>query len=85
MVLYFPDENGEYFVRLKSLVEETYATNNNTKVILIAHSMGGPMCLHFLHGQDQKWKDKYIQSMITLSGAWGGSVKAIKVFAVGNF
>lgn len=79
-----PNENGEYFVRLKSLVEETYTMNNNTKVILIAHSMGGPMCLHFLHMQKQKWKDKYIQSMITLSGAWGGSMKAVKVFAIGD-
>ncbi|XP_054282894.1 phospholipase A2 group XV-like [Macrosteles quadrilineatus] len=79
-----PNENQEFFVKLKALVEETYKTNNNTPVVLLAHSMGGPMSLYFLHQQSQKWKDQYIRAMITLSGAWGGSVKAIKVYAVGD-
>lgn len=51
--------------------------------MLIAHSMGGPMTLHFLHLQTQEWKDKYIKCLLTLCGAWGGSVKAVKVFAIG--
>ena len=58
--------------------------NNNAPVTLIAHSMGGPMSLIFLQRQNQKWKDKYINSMITLAGVWGGSVKALKVFAIGK-
>ncbi|KAL2712609.1 group XV phospholipase A2-like [Vespula squamosa] len=79
-----PNENGEYFVKLKSLIEETYSINNNMSVTLIAHSMGGPMTLIFLQSQSQSWKDKYINSLITLAGVWGGSVKAIKVFAIGD-
>ncbi|XP_043670002.1 phospholipase A2 group XV-like isoform X1 [Vespula pensylvanica] len=79
-----PNENGEYFVKLKSLVEETYSINNNMPITLIAHSMGGPMALIFLQSQSQTWKDKYINSLITLAGVWGGSVKAIKVFAIGD-
>lgn len=58
--------------------------NGGTSVTLIAHSMGAPMCLHFLQTMDQKWKDKYISKLITLAGAWGGSVKAVKVYAVGE-
>lgn len=45
--------------------------------------MGGPMTLIFLQRQSQKWKDKYINCLITLAAVWGGSVKALKVFAVG--
>lgn len=78
------DENGDYFARLKALVEETYRINDNHPVIILAHSMGGPMSLHFLHIQSKAWKDQYIRALVTLSGAWGGSVKALKVYAVGK-
>ncbi|KAG7201541.1 hypothetical protein KM043_004292 [Ampulex compressa] len=79
-----PSENEEFFVKLKVLVEETYLMNNNTPVTLIAHSMGGPMSLIFLQRQSLKWKQKYINTLITLAGVWGGSVKALKVFAIGD-
>ncbi|KZC12915.1 PREDICTED: group XV phospholipase A2-like [Dufourea novaeangliae] len=79
-----PNENEEFFNKLKELVEETYYTNKQTPVTLIAHSMGGPMTLIFLQRQNQKWKDTYISSLITLSAVWGGSVKALKVFAIGD-
>ncbi|XP_014215443.1 group XV phospholipase A2-like [Copidosoma floridanum] len=79
-----PNENEEYFILLKALIEETYTNNNNSAVTLIAHSMGGPMSLLFLQRQTQLWKNKYISSLITLAGAWGGSVKALKVFAIGD-
>lgn len=79
-----PSESEEFFAKLKILVEETYAMNNNTPVTLLAHSMGGPMTLIMLQRQSQKWKDKFINSFITLSAVWAGSVKAIKVFAIGD-
>lgn len=58
--------------------------NNNVPVTLVAHSMGGPMTLIMLQRQSQKWKDKYINTLVTLSAVWAGSVKAIKVFAIGK-
>ena len=70
-------------MKLKELVEETYIINGAEPVTLIAHSMGGPMALIFLQRQSQKWKNQYINSLITLGGVWGGSVKALKVFAIG--
>ncbi|KAL6266778.1 hypothetical protein P5V15_003612 [Pogonomyrmex californicus] len=79
-----PSESEEFFTKLKTLVEETYIMNNNTPVTLLAHSMGGPMTLIMLQRQSQKWKDKYINALITLSAVWAGSVKAIKVFAIGD-
>ncbi|ERL85318.1 phospholipase A2 group XV [Dendroctonus ponderosae] len=79
-----PNENQDYFVQLKKLIEDTYEANNQTSVMLIVHSMGGPMSLFFLNQQAQSWKDKYIKRLVALSGAWGGSVKAIKVYAMGD-
>nr|XP_012151510.1 PREDICTED: group XV phospholipase A2-like isoform X2 [Megachile rotundata] len=79
-----PNENEEFFIKLKELVEETYNMNKQTPVTLLAHSMGGPMTLIFLQRQSQGWKDKYINCLITLSAVWGGSVKALKVFAIGD-
>ncbi|XP_043467328.1 phospholipase A2 group XV-like isoform X1 [Leptopilina heterotoma] len=79
-----PNESEEFFVKLKLLIEETYTINSNAPVTLIAHSMGAPMSLIFLQRQTKKWKDKYLSSLITLAGVWGGSVKALKVFAVGD-
>lgn len=69
---------------MKTLVEDTYERADNQSVTLLVHSMGGPMSLHFLQQQDQKWKDKYIARIISLAGAWAGSAKAVKVFAVGD-
>ena len=43
------------------------------------------MMLYFLsHYVDQAWKDKYIRCQISLSGVLGGTVRAVKVFALGD-
>jgi len=65
-------------------VEETYEQNNKTPITFIAHSMGAPMSLVFLQQQTKEWKSKYIARMITLAGAWAGSAKAVKVYAIGD-
>ncbi|GAB0093285.1 phospholipase A2 group XV [Sergentomyia squamirostris] len=79
-----PNENTQWFVDLKTLIEETYTLNDKQPVTLVAHSMGGPMSLIFLQQQTREWKSKYIARMVTLAGAWAGSAKAVKVFAIGD-
>ncbi|KAM3957550.1 lysosomal phospholipase A and acyltransferase [Aphomia sociella] len=79
-----PNENADFFVKLKTLVEETYTMNNKTAVTLLVHSMGGSMALHFLRLQTQSWKDQYIKRLVSLATPWGGSMKAVKVFAIGD-
>lgn len=69
---------------MKTLVEETYENADKQPVTFIVHSMGGPMSLVFLQQQAQSWKDKYIARIISLAGAWAGSAKAVKVFAIGD-
>jgi len=64
-------------------VETTYEANGQKKVILLCHSMGSIMMLHLLQNKPQAWKDKYIRALVTLSGVWGGTVRALKVFLLG--
>lgn len=69
---------------MKTLVEETYVLAGNASVTLVVHSMGGPMSLVFLQQMPTSWKDRYIARIISLAGAWAGSAKAVKVFAIGD-
>ncbi|KAF6214997.1 hypothetical protein GE061_009745 [Apolygus lucorum] len=78
-------ESREYFNKLKILVEDTYKINGNKQVVLVTHSYGGTMVLSFLRAQTQKWKDKYIKSMISLAGVIGGSVMTIKEYILGDW
>lgn len=71
-------------MKLKALVEETYDMNNQSAVTLMVHSMGGSMALHFLRGQSQDWKNRYVRRLVSLSTPWGGAVKALKAFAIGE-
>lgn len=79
-----PNELEDYYTNLTKLVEETYNMNNNTRVVLLAHSLGNLVILYFLNHQNQEWKDKYIRSFITLGAPWGGSVKALRMIASGD-
>lgn len=58
---------------------------NNTRVTLIAHSMGAPTSLYFLTKYvDQQWKDTYLKVYVTVSGVWRGAAKALKAMASGD-
>ena len=46
--------------------------------------MGSIMTLYFLNHQTQVWKDKYVRSFISIAGVWGGTARAVKVFALGD-
>lgn len=79
-----PSEQSQYFIDLKKLVEDTYERNSKSPVTFITHSMGSPMTLVFLHQQTTEWRRKYVKRQISLAGAWAGSMKAVKVFAMGD-
>ncbi|GFR74991.1 group XV phospholipase A2-like [Elysia marginata] len=79
-----PNELGQYYKDLQKLIEDTYVLNNHTKCVVISHSMGNPVFLYFLNHQPQAWKDKYIQSFVSLAGVWAGTTKVLKVYASGD-
>ena len=72
-----PHEFGDDFERLKALIEETFAINDNTSVHLVALSEGCPFITLFLNTMPQSWKDRYVSSVIHLSGVWLGSPMAL--------
>lgn len=69
---------------MKVLIEETYQINDYQSTILLGHSLGGLIALQFLNRQTQEWKDKYIRFFIALSPSWGGTVKALEAYLLGN-
>lgn len=79
-----PNELDDYYKDLTTLIECTFADNNNTKVVVISHSLGSLVILYYLNHRSQEWKDKYIRSFITMAAPWGGSVKAMKLIASGD-
>ncbi|XP_077066603.1 phosphatidylcholine-sterol acyltransferase [Siphateles boraxobius] len=78
-----PNEQEEYFSRLKSLVEEMH-DEYKQPVYLLGHSMGNNYILYFLNQQTQDWKDHYIKGFISLGAPWAGAVKPLRVLASGE-
>ncbi|MBN3315171.1 LCAT acyltransferase, partial [Atractosteus spatula] len=78
-----PNEQEEYFAKLKELVEQMYSEYQQP-VYLLGHSMGSNYILYFLNEQPQHWKDRYIKGFISLGAPWGGAVKPLRVLASGE-
>lgn len=71
--------------KLKSLIEETSASNGNQSVAVVSLSMGSPYFLAFLNNiVDQDWKDQYMHSFTSMSGVFGGSSAAIPALLGGD-
>ncbi|CDQ59514.1 unnamed protein product [Oncorhynchus mykiss] len=78
-----PNEQDEYFARLKKLVEDMNEEYQQP-IYLLGHSMGSNYVLYFLYQQTQAWKDQYIKGFISLCAPWGGAVKPLPVLASGT-
>ncbi|XP_076447791.1 lysosomal phospholipase A and acyltransferase-like [Babylonia areolata] len=80
-----PNEMQEFFNKTKRLIEDTYARNGNSSVVVVAHSMGNPVMLYFYnHVVSQDWKDRHVRSHVALSAPWGGAIKALKLMCSGE-
>jgi lysophospholipase-3 len=76
---------SSYFDRLKLLVEETYALNGDAAVVLVSHSMGGPVAHAFLSREvSSEWKAKYIRGFIPFSPPFGGAVSTVEALVSGD-
>lgn len=72
-----PSSLGDYYVGLQSVIENAYYTNNNTRVAVVAHSMGTMMFLTMLQKMPQAWKDKFIKNFIAISPPWTGAFEGV--------
>ncbi len=69
---------------LINLVKDTYKRNGNTKVTLVAHSMGCLVSLEFLNKiTTQEWKDKHMHAFFALAGAWDGGIPTLQLVTSG--
>ena len=69
---------------MQGVVEEMYEQNNQTKVTIVVHSMGGPVSLYFLNNiVTQAWKDQYVHAYVPLSGAWDGGALMVEALLSG--
>ncbi|KAK2951236.1 putative Phosphatidylcholine-sterol acyltransferase [Blattamonas nauphoetae] len=60
--------------RLKELVERAYNLNRK-KVVLVAHSCGGPLSQQFLNTfVTEEWKAKHISQLICVNCPFGGAI-----------
>ncbi len=80
-----PNELDDLFKDLTNLLIDTYKTNNETKVILVGHSMGNPILLYWLNNYlTQDMKDKYIRAFVSVAPVFGGAVKTLRLMASGD-
>lgn len=80
-----PQQLGEYFHKLKALIETAQVkTKGNVPVTLVCHSMGCTHLYIFLKDQSSHWRKTRIRKLIALSSPWGGSFKALKALIVGD-
>ncbi|XP_065841022.1 lysosomal phospholipase A and acyltransferase-like [Oscarella lobularis] len=79
-----PVDRPEYFTQLRLLIEDTYKTNGNRKVTLVAHSLGCLQTLYFLNDVvADSWKSLYVASFIPIAGPWAGAANSMRGYASG--
>ena len=52
--------------------------------MIVGHSLGGNYAYLFVRRQQQVWKDKYIQSLVTIAAPLGGAGAAVHTLAAGD-
>ncbi|XP_076819987.1 lysosomal phospholipase A and acyltransferase-like [Clavelina lepadiformis] len=79
-----PYQHGDFFKNLTSLIEKAYYSNNNQKVVILGHSMGNMFIYYMLQRKSPAWKDKFVDSFVSISSPYLGSVKAVKALTSGE-
>ena len=78
--------NDKWANDMKNLIEKAYETNNQTKVVLVTHSLGCPYSFYFLtkvEKENKGWIEKYIHMYVPMAPAWMGAVKAFDFMLLG--
>jgi len=74
-----------YMDDLKYMIETAYSVNQS-KVAIVAHSLGNLFFKSFLQTVSQEWKDQYILTYVAASPPWVGAFTAVQSLTSGyNF
>lgn len=73
----------EYQLELAKLIERSVKINGK-KAVLIGHGLGSVLANYFLVQGDPEWKNKYIESFVTMNGSFGGAPKALRTELSGS-
>lgn len=79
-----PTLSDEFLGNLSKLIESNYYEHFNQRVVLIGHSMGNMVIYYMLKRMPREWKDKFIDSFISINAPYIGSVKALKAITSGE-
>ena len=74
------EARDQYFSRLKLETERLVFLNEGRKVAYLAHSMGGPVGLHFLQWVDEQepgWTDRYVAVVAAVGAPFLGCPKTV--------
>ena len=68
------EERDGYFTEMKRKIEEMYQNNDNTKVVLVAHSLGNRVVHYFSRWVEKKagrqWASKYLDNWLAIGPLW---------------
>lgn len=83
------ERRDKYFTKTKLLIEEMYQQNNQTPVVLLAHSLGCKVCHYFLnfvkqHHFGQHWINRHIHTFMPVGGPHLGAPKACRAVVSGD-
>ncbi|KAG2484003.1 hypothetical protein HYH03_017170 [Edaphochlamys debaryana] len=70
---------GGAFWLLRAQIEAAVAAAGGRRAVLLGLSMGGTYAAAFLGSDvvDEAWKAKHVEKLVTISGTWGGTPRAI--------
>jgi hypothetical protein len=75
-----------YFERLRELIEHAYRLNNQTRVALLSHGMGGTLTHLFLtEKMTKEWRQQFIDSSTYVAPSWTGSGQSLFATWRGRF
>lgn len=68
------EERDGYFSDLQERIERMYRENDNTKVVIIAHSLGNRVTHYFtrfmLKKEGREWASKYLDNWLAIGPLW---------------
>eukprot|EP00742_Colponemidia_sp_Colp-10_P010923 GILJ01012059.1.p1 GENE.GILJ01012059.1~~GILJ01012059.1.p1 ORF type:complete len:787 (-),score=104.22 GILJ01012059.1:262-2622(-) len=88
------EKRDHYFSRLRHVIEFAKLANNNTRVVVVAHSMGSPMFTTFMQwieapvkeggGGFPGWVEQHIAHFVNIAGSLLGTTKALRMVVTGE-